>query len=144
MASGVEEEITPRKAEFLKYILEAGGSVTTTEIARNFGISPSTGSKAIREMAEAGLLAHTPYAGAALTEKGEEFAHFFQRRHRILTLLLSHYGFTQGEACAEVQKFEYYLSHEAVNRICASLGHPRMSVCGRIEHEEGCCLECQE
>lgn len=134
-----EEEVTPRKAEYLKYILESGGCVKTTDIARYFSISPSTGTKAIREMAEAGLLLHTPYAGASLTRKGEDMAHFIQRRHRILTLLFSHYGFTQGEACAEVKRFEHHVSREAVNRICASLGHPMMSVCGRIDHEEGCC-----
>ncbi len=139
-----EDEVSPRKAEYLKYILESGGSVKTTDMAHNFGISPSTGSKAIREMTEADLLFHTPYAGASLTEKGRKMAQFIQRRHRILTLLFSHYGFTSGEACAEVKRFEYHVSREAVNRICASLGHPMMSVCGRIEHEERCCLEGME
>ncbi len=139
-----EDEVSPRKAEYLKYILESGGCVKTTDIAHHFGISPSTGTKAIREMAEAGLLHHTPYAGATLTEKGEYTAHFIQRRHRILTLLLSHYGFTPGEACSEVKRFEHHVSREAINRICASLGHPMMSVCGRIEHEEGCCRESTE
>jgi Mn-dependent DtxR family transcriptional regulator len=139
-----EPEISPRKAEYLNYILEAGGVVKTTDLARNFSISSSTGSKAIRELAEAGFLIHAPYAEAILTEKGEKMAYFIQRRHRILTLLLSHYGFTRGEACAEVKNFENYVSRESVNRICASLGHPMMSVCGRIVHEEGCCLEVSE
>lgn len=138
------DEVSPRKAEYLKYILESGGCVRTTDIAHNFGISPSTATKAIREMAEAGLLFHMLYAGATLTEKGEHMAQFIQRRHRILTLLFSHYGFTPGEACAEVKSFEHHVSREAVNRICASLGHPMMSVCGRIEHEEGCCSESTE
>ena len=144
MGPSDDPEISPRKAEYLNYILEAGGCVKTTEIASYFHISPSTGSKAIRELAEMGLLTHVPYGEATLTEKGECLAYFIQRRHRILALLLSHYGFTQGEACTEAKHFEYYVSRESVNRICASLGHPMMSACGRIVHEKGCCMEILE
>lgn len=136
-----EEEVPPRKAAYLKFILEAGGRVRTTEIARNFGVSNPTGSKVIREMTEAGYLTHAPYTDAALTEKGERIAVFIQRRHRILTLLLSHYGFAPGEACSEAEQFEHHVSREAVNRICASLGHPVISVCGPIMHDGECCPE---
>ncbi|MBR1369500.1 DNA-binding protein [Methanocalculus chunghsingensis] len=138
MSSLDEFEITPGRAEYLKFILEAGGRVTTMDIARSFGVSPSTGTKVIKDLAEAGLLVHEPYSEAILTENGYKMAQFLERRHKILSLLFSHYGFTPGEACAEVKKFEYYVSREAINRICASCGHPTMSVCGRIDHDEIC------
>lgn len=140
MGQPVEQEISPRKAEYIRYILEAGGSVKTTELARRFDVSTSTGSRVIRELAEAGLIMHTPYSRADLTPEGRNIALFIQRRHRILALLFSHYGFTPDEACDAVHTFESYVSRESVNRICASLGHPVMSVCGKIIHETGCCL----
>jgi Mn-dependent DtxR family transcriptional regulator len=76
-----------------------------------------------------------------LTEEGTRYARFLLRRHRILGLLLSHYGFPPEDACREVSRFEDYVTRDAVDRICASMGHPVMGVCGEISHDSDCCPE---
>jgi Mn-dependent DtxR family transcriptional regulator len=129
-------ELSPRKVVYLKFILEKGGVVKTTEISTNLQVDPSTTSKTINELALAGYLNHVPYRGVDLTEMGQEYAEFLVRRHRILSLLLTHYGLSSEGACDEVSRFEAFVSKEAVDKICSSMGHPMFGVCGEINHEK--------
>jgi len=132
-------ELSPRKNEYLKYLLENGGMAHTTDISEHFNVDPSTVTKAISEMSSTGLIEHTPYKGVRLTPRGREYATFLVRRHRVLGLMLSHYGLTPSEACIEASKLESYVSKEVVDKICKSLGHPSMGICGRITHDTCCC-----
>lgn len=132
-------ELSPKKAEYLKYVADSAGAVRTTDAAARFAVAPSTATKTLEDLARAGYLEHAPYHGFSLTAKGERYARFLIRRHRIVSLMLSRFGLAPEEACTEAQKMEGCVSREVVDRICASLGHPRMSVCGRIEHDPGCC-----
>ncbi|HOD85556.1 MAG TPA: metal-dependent transcriptional regulator [Methanoculleus sp.] len=133
------QELSSKKADYLKYIYMRGDLVKTTEIAARFDVAPSTVTKALREIANAGYIEHTPYHGVRLTPPGVEYARFLVRRHRIVALVLSHYRLTPEEACSEAEKIEQSFSKDLVDRICWSLGHPMMSVCGEIEHDHGCC-----
>ena len=137
------DELSSKKAEYLKYIYMQGDVVKTTEIAVHFSVAPSTVTKALTEMAKAGYLEHTPYHGGRLTTLGTDYARFLIRRHRIVALMLSHYGLEPGEACTEAKKIEQCFSKDLTNRMCTSLGHPMMSVCGEIEHDHGCCPSCE-
>jgi DtxR family transcriptional regulator, Mn-dependent transcriptional regulator len=129
-------ELSPRKADYLKLILEKRGTVKTTEISSCLQVDPSTTTKTLSELATAGYLNHVPYRGVDLTEMGKAYAEFLVRRHRILSLLFTHYGLSTEEACAEVSRFETFVSRDAVNKICNSMGHPMVGVCGEISHEK--------
>lgn len=128
-------ELSPRKADYLKFILKKGHTVKTTEVSSSFNVDPSTTSKALNELASSGYLDHIPYKGVNLTKKGRTYAEFLTRRHRILGLLLSHYGLSSDEACREVSRFEAYVSKEAIDKICEAMGHPMVGVCGEIKHD---------
>jgi len=132
-------ELSSKKAEYLKYIYMQSDVVKTTEIATHFSVAPSTVTKALTEIAKAGYIKHTPYRGVRLTTLGTDYARFLIRRHRIVALMLSHYGLEPGEACSEAKKIEQCFSKDLTNRMCTSLGHPMMSVCGEIEHDHRCC-----
>ena len=132
-------ELSPKRCEFLKYVFEKGGVVRTTDISEHFKLDPSTVTKSIQEMSSTGLIEYTPYRGIGLTAKGSEYAEFLVRRHRIIELMLSHYGLSRQEACDEALKFEGYVSKDVVDKICHSLGHPSMGICGRIKHDKSCC-----
>ncbi|AKB26701.1 putative zinc-dependent repressor ZntR, DtxR superfamily [Methanosarcina sp. MTP4] len=129
-------ELSPRKVDYLKFILKKGRTVKTTEISSSFKVDPSTTSKTLNELAASGYLNHVPYKGVDLTKQGEMYAEFLIRRHRIMSLLLSHYGLSSEEACEEVSRFEAYVSKEAVDKICSAMGHPMFGVCGEITHEK--------
>jgi len=132
-------ELSPKKSEYLKYIFEKGGIVRTMDISDNFHLDPSTITKAIQEMSSTGLIDYVPYRGISLTSKGTEHAEFLVRRHRVIELMLSHYGLSGHEACGEALKVEGYISRDVVNKICSSLGHPRVGICGKIMHNKSCC-----
>ncbi|MDD2439115.1 MAG: metal-dependent transcriptional regulator [Methanosarcinaceae archaeon] len=129
-------ELSPRKAAYLKFILEKGRTVKTTELSSGCNVDPSTISKALNDLASAGYLNHVPYKGVSLSVKGKAYAEFLVRRHRILGLLLSHYGLSPDEACLEVSRFEAYVSKGAIDKICKAMGHPMVGVCGKIKHNE--------
>jgi DtxR family Mn-dependent transcriptional regulator len=130
--------LSPRKVTYLKYIFEKGGPVRTNELASRFGVDPSTITKTLSELSEAGLLVLAPYHGVSLSEAGRAYAEFLIKRHRILALALTHYGLSDEEACIEVSRFESQVSKEAVDCMCKAMGHPRQSVCGEITHDNGC------
>ncbi len=132
-------ELSPKKSEYLKYIFEKGGIVRTMDISDNFHLDPSTITKAIKEMSYTGLIDYVPYRSISLTYKGTEHAEFLVRRHRGIEWMLSYYGLSGHEACDEALKFEGYVSKDVVNKICSSLGHPRIGICGKIMHNKSCC-----
>ena len=132
--------LSARKVDYLKYIFEHGGLAKTGDLAARFGVDPSTVSKTIREMAKDGLLSCAPYERIRLSESGKKHAEFFIKRHRILSLMLTHYGFSPDQACSEVSRFESYVTRSAVDRICRTMGHPQAAGCGVITHDDGCMM----
>jgi len=131
-------ELSARKAEYLKYIFEHGKSVKTTDISSRFNVDPSTVTKTIGELSKMGLIEHVPYRGVGLTPEGHEYAGFLIKRHRILGLVLTHYGIPADEACREALRFESLVSKSVIDTICQSMGHPTVGVCGRITHNKDC------
>ncbi len=130
--------LSARKVDYLKYICEHDGSVRTGDLAARFEVDPSTISKTVRELAQDGFLSCAPYQRIRLSPSGKKVAGFFIKRHRILSLMLTHYGFTGDQACTEVSRFESYVSRDAVDRICRTMGHPQVTGCGMITHDTGC------
>ena len=131
-------ELSPRKVAYLKFIFEKNGMVRTTDISGKFGVDPSTITKTLRELAGSGLIQHEPYHGVSLTETGKRYAEFLVKRHRILVLALTQHGLSSEQACAEVTRFESFVSKKAIDRMCHAMGHPRQSGCGEITHDSGC------
>lgn len=133
--------ISPKKSLYIRFIYENPGKTKTTEIAEHFGVDPSTVTKTLMDLTSHGLLLHEPYRAAHLTGKGIKYAEYLVRRHRILGLVLTHYGLTPDEACREAARFENLVSKSVIDSMCRSMGHPMMGVCGRISHDPGCCCD---
>jgi len=132
-------ELSPKKNKYLMFIFSRGGTVKTTDLSSEFRVDPSTITKTINELASTDLIQHTPYRGIALTERGKDYAEFLVRRHRILGLVLSHYGLSRDEACKTASRFEGYVPKDVIDKMCAALGHPTMGICGKIHHDTCCC-----
>jgi len=126
---------------YMKFIYESPDTTKTTEIATHFDVDPSTVTKTLVELKSMGLLSHEPYKATGLTEKGAAYAEYLVRRHRILGLVLTHYGLTPKEACQEAARFENSVSKIVIDSMCRSMGHPMMGVCGKISHDPCCCNE---
>jgi len=131
--------ISPKKAMYMKFLYENPGKSKTTEIAAHFRVDPSTVTKTLVELGSMGLLSHEPYRSTILTEKGLHYSEYLVRRHRILGLVLTHYGLSPDEACQEAARFENSVSKVVIDSMCRSMGHPMMGICGRISHDPCCC-----
>ncbi|MFA4877867.1 MAG: metal-dependent transcriptional regulator [Methanoregula sp.] len=130
--------LSPRKAAYIRFICEKEGQVRTNDLAARFSVDPSTVTKTISELVDDGLLTHTPYYGVRLSDAGRSYAAFLVKRHRILSLIFTHFGLSDEQACDEVSRFESLVSKDAIDRMCCAMGHPRQGVCGEITHDTGC------
>jgi DtxR family Mn-dependent transcriptional regulator len=131
-------ELSPRKVSYLKFILLSGGGAKISELAGHFRVDPSTITRMVGELKNEGFVVHEPYGGVQLTSYGSEYGEFLLRRHRIIGLILSHYGLSDEEACEEASRIECYISRSAINKMCRSLGHPTTGLCGEICHDPLC------
>ena len=135
-------ELSARNVDYLKYLSGRSGAVRTTDLAEQFKVDPSTITKTISELAGSGYLTPTPYRGVCLSDQGKLHTEFLVKRHRILALMLTHYGLSQEQACTEASRFESLVSRDAIDRMSHAMGHPRKGVCGEITYSADC-PECE-
>lgn len=132
-------EISPRRGAYLRFILEQGGVVKPTELSVHFKVDPSTVTRTVAFLSHEGFVDHVPYRAVTLTSKGRNYAAFLLRRHRILGLVLSQHGLSSEEACTQATRMEGFLPQPTVDKMCASLGHPTVGICGAIPPDARCC-----
>jgi DtxR family Mn-dependent transcriptional regulator len=70
---------------------ERESPVSTTSIAQSIGVSLASVSEMLRRLSEKGLVEHTPYGGASLTEEGRQRFLKLTRRHRLWEVFLNRY-----------------------------------------------------
>lgn len=121
-------ELSHAIQDYLKelYKLHAAGErATTTALARRMRVSAPSATAMIKKLAELGLVEHTPYKGATLTEQGERTALEVVRHHRLLEQYLAEtLGLSLDAVHAEADRLEHALSEELEAHIDKSLGYP--------------------
>ncbi|WJY68654.1 metal-dependent transcriptional regulator [Corynebacterium auris] len=115
--------------DYLKVVFDlterTGAPATMGVIAGRMGQRASTTTEGVKRLAEKGLLAHEPYSGISLTEKGREVALVMVRRHRLIeTYLVEQLGYSWDEVHEEADQLEHAVSETFIARIDALLGHP--------------------
>jgi DtxR family transcriptional regulator, Mn-dependent transcriptional regulator len=99
--------------------------VGTVALAKWLGISAASVTSMVKKLAEQGLVAHQPYRGVVLRERGEKHALETLRHHRLLeTYLSERLGMPWDQVHAEADRLEHALSEELEERLDADLGHP--------------------
>jgi DtxR family transcriptional regulator, Mn-dependent transcriptional regulator len=119
---------TPAVEDYLKTIYqlsEHGEPVSTSAIADRLGIAAGSVTGMLKRLAEAGLVEHTRYHGASLTDAGAANAVRTIRRHRIVELFLVEVlGYTWDRVHDEADRLEHVVSDELITRMAAVLGEP--------------------
>jgi DtxR family transcriptional regulator, Mn-dependent transcriptional regulator len=132
---------TPAVEDYLKAIYQlsvAGEPVSTSAIAERLGIAPGSVTGMLKRLAETGLVEHTRYHGARLTDGGVENAVRTIRRHRILELfLVDVLGYTWDTVHDEAERLEHVVSDEMIDRMAAVLGDPTADPHGAPIPESG-------
>ena len=87
------------------------------DIARTLGVTMPSVVKAIRELMRLGLVAHEPYGGVDLTDKGKRLAKSVLGRHVLLRDFLVRLGVGPRNADRDACMMEHILSAETIDRI---------------------------
>ncbi len=127
-----KKEVTASKKDYLKAIwtlsersAENKSEAGTRDLAKLLEVSPPAVSRMLKQMEQQSLVAHTPYHGARLTEKGREIVLSIVRRHRLLELFLTEFlRYDSHSAHREAERLEHHISNEFEERIDALLGFP--------------------
>ena len=99
--------------------------IATGTVASALGVTPGTATSMVKALADAGLVAHEPYAGVRLTPAGVRLAARVVRRHRLVEVFLVQVlGMSWSEVHVEAEILEHALSDRLVDRMDAMLGHP--------------------
>ncbi|HSL57313.1 MAG TPA: metal-dependent transcriptional regulator [Acidimicrobiales bacterium] len=121
-------ELSRTDRETLKAIYRrtsGGGVAHTGDLAESLGTSPGTATGHVKRLADRGLVDHTPYAGARLTDEGRSTAIRTIRRHRIVERFLADYlGYDWRDADRLAATFEHELPDEVEDRLWLALGRP--------------------
>lgn len=128
----VKKKLTVSKEDYLKAIwslseraeaekIEAG----TNDLAAMLQVSAPAVSRMLKQMEQQSLVAHVPYYGVRLTEKGREAALKVVRRHRLLELFLAKIlKYDLDSVHDEAERLEHHISAEFERRIDELLGFP--------------------
>ena len=108
------------------YKLQSSGKrATTTAIAREMGVAPSSATSMLKKLAVLGLAEHAPYRGVELTEAGTKIALEVIRHHRLLEQYLAEtLGLPIDAVHDEADRLEHVISEELEARIDEQLGYP--------------------
>lgn len=128
-----KKKVTTSKEDYLKAIwtlsergAEQKSEAGTRDLAEHLSVSPPAVSRMLKQMERQSLVAHTPYYGVRLTEKGREVALSIVRRHRLLELFLTKIlGYDSHLVHDEAERLEHHISDEFEQRIDALLGFPK-------------------
>jgi len=125
--------MTVSKEDYLKAIwslserrAEDKSEAGTKDLAEMLQVSPPAVSRMLKRMENQALVAHTPYYGVRLTEKGREVALKIVRRHRLLELFLwKVLKYDEDSVHDEAERLEHHISEEFEMKIDAILGFPK-------------------
>lgn len=115
--------------DYLKAIYgltRTGAPASTSALAEHLTVQPASVTGMVKRLAEQGFLAHLPYRGVQLTEKGSRAALRVIRRHRILeTYLTERLGYAWEEVHDEAERLEHTASERLIESMARALGNPR-------------------
>lgn len=121
--------VTPVVEDYVTRIWKAlelpGGSPTTTDLATQLAVTPSTVSATLRKLSRDGFIEYEPYGTIRLTDAGRAIALTMVRRHRILeTYLNQRLGLSWDQVHEEADRLEHAVSDLVLDRMADALGNP--------------------
>ncbi|MBL7728461.1 MAG: metal-dependent transcriptional regulator [Dinghuibacter sp.] len=121
--------LTRTEENYIKalYRLQAnGGTVSTTELAREVSIKPASATDMLKKLKEKKLITYQAYYGCSLTGDGNRIALNIIRKHRLWEYFLCEkLGFEWDAVHDIAEELEHISNPELVHRLDAYLGHPK-------------------
>ena len=106
------EKLTSSMEDYLEMIcriLQKNEVVRIRELAENLHVKPSSASKMVNNLKEAGYIEFKKYGYIAITQKGLETGNYLLHRHRVLHDFLCLLNHTKDEL-EQVEKIEHFIN----------------------------------
>jgi DtxR family Mn-dependent transcriptional regulator len=107
--------VTESSEEYLEALYrlkERGERTTTTKVAKELGVAPSSATLMLKKLARKGYLKHHPYRGVTLTRKGERVGGSILRKHRVMERFLGTLGLSPFKAHRRACELEHHIPDE--------------------------------
>ena len=140
------KKLTVSKEDYLKAIWslserpnETKSDASTRDLAEQLQVSPPAVSRMLKQMEQQSLVAHIPYYGVRLTEKGRGVALKIVRRHRLLERFLTDVlGYDSHAVHDEAERLEHHISEKFELQIDKLMNFPKTCPHGSpIPNREG-------
>lgn len=122
-------KISPSKEDYIKAIYQLNGAhenVSNKDLAKLLSVSAASVTEMNNRLVKEELIAHYPYKGVQLTEKGVRTANQLVRKHRIWEVFLHEkLNFKWDEVHAEADRLEHASSDKLIERLSDFLDNPK-------------------
>ncbi len=111
---------TPSMEDYLEKIYElikGKGYARVSDIAAELNLQPSSVTKMVQKLAEAGYIHYERYRGLVLTPQGEALGEAMKDRHAMLEQFLLLIGVPEETAQVDVEGIEHHVSPETVQAL---------------------------
>ena len=123
----MSQRTTEEYLESIGALEESENPVSTTSIAQSMGLSLASVSEMVRRLSEKGLVEHTPYGGARLTDEGQQRFLRLTRRHRLWEVFLNrHLGIGWEEVYNHACTLEHATTDLVAEKLAEFLGNPEV------------------
>lgn len=113
MTSAMEDYL-----EMIARLFAGGRPVKVCNLSRMLHVKPSSATKMVRQLCEAGYLTAEKYGDIELTAKGQELGSYLLYRHDVLERFLRRLNQTEDEL-EQVEKIEHFLSRSTIENLDA-------------------------
>jgi len=117
--------VSRSRQNYLKALLQLGGAVPVSALARRLGVSAPSVTNMLARLAEERLVDLGPRGAARLTASGERAALMVLRRHRLLeTFLARVLALDWSEVHEDAEELEHHVSERVVDALERFMSHP--------------------
>jgi Mn-dependent DtxR family transcriptional regulator len=105
-------------------LIEQKGYARVVDIAENLGLAQASVTNMIQRLDSEGYIIYEKYRGLTLTDAGRKVGESINRRHQLLTRLLSHFGLDEDTIYQDVEGLEHHISRptmEVFSALCEEL-----------------------
>lgn len=121
----MSQRTTEEYLETIGALEERENPVSTSSIAQSMGVSLASVSEMLRRLSEKGLVEHTPYGGASLTDEGHQRFLRLTRRHRLWEVFLNRYlGIGWEDVYQPACSLEHSTTDLVEDRLAEFMGNP--------------------
>lgn len=96
--------------EKISTLIRQKGYARVSDIAEQLGLQPSSVTKMVQKLAEAGYIHYERYRGMVLTPAGQELGRELEERHRMLAEFLRLLGVPEETSQHDVEGIEHHVS----------------------------------